>query len=71
MNTNQKLAASADWDRIENDVVQRIRILRDVSRTLEPGPLADKICNDLILPAAAVLADFCLRVEIEPEKAEP
>ena len=44
---------SADWDGVERETVEKIRLLKVLVEQLEPGPLSDKICNDLVLPALA------------------
>lgn len=57
--------AGADWDELERDVVVRIRLLRAASQKLEANEVNDRIAQDLFLPAIRLLAEFCLRIEIE------
>jgi hypothetical protein len=57
----------ANWETIQDDVITRIRILKELAIQLEPGPLTDQIANDLILPAIATLAHFIKAVEIDPQ----
>lgn len=57
--------AAADWDRVEREVVEKIRLLKATVKGLEPGPLSDKICSELMLPAMAHIAAFCHCVSIE------
>lgn len=68
MNQNEK----PDWDRIESDVVTRIRALRailehwDACEVPVIGPwLKDKVISDLVVPNLELLATFCLAVKIK------
>jgi hypothetical protein len=61
-----------DWDRLENDVVTRIRALRalwehwDACEIPVVGPwLKDKVIADLVVPNLELLATFCLAVKIK------
>jgi hypothetical protein len=56
---------NADWDKVRNDVTDRIDYLEEVVRGLEPDPLSDKIATDLIAPALYTLSSFICSVEIE------
>ena len=59
----------ADWDGLERDVVMRIRVLRGITEKLTGDLRAtDLIARDLIEPNVALLARFCINVEIEDEK---
>lgn len=60
--------ASADWDGVERETVEKIRLLKVLVKQLEPGPLSDKICNDLVLPALAKLGAFNTSVQIHEER---
>jgi hypothetical protein len=61
-----------DWDRIENDVVTRIRALKalwehwDACEVPVVGPwLKDKVIADIVVPNLELLAAFCLAVKIK------
>lgn len=69
MKTNQKTMAAADWDKVERETISKIRILKAVVQEMETGPLSDKICNDLVLPALATLGSFNSMVEIHEDRA--
>jgi CO dehydrogenase/acetyl-CoA synthase beta subunit len=56
---------NAPWDVLQEDVTTRISLLKELVFQLEPGPLNDKIANDLILPAIATLARFIKSVGID------
>ena len=68
MKTNQATMAAADWDKVERETVSKIRILKSVVQEMDPGPLSDKICNDLVLPALATIGSFNSMVEIHEER---
>lgn len=70
-NTTIEQLRQADWDQLHDDVSLRIDLLEQAVKTLDPNPLNDKIANDLFMPALRLLADFCLRVEIEKDPANP
>ena len=55
----------ADWGRLEADVVTRIHLLKSMADALEPNPTTEKIANDLIVPAIALLGQFCSMIDIE------
>lgn len=59
MKTDLKTLRDANWDQLEGDVVQKIRILKAAATHLEDGFIGDKIANDLILPNLQLLAEFC------------
>lgn len=65
MKTDQATMAAADWDRVERETVEKIRLLKAAVQGMEPGPLAEKVCAELILPAMAILAEFnqCVTVD--------
>lgn len=63
--TNIEILRAADWDRMERDVVERIRMLKAMVMKLEPSELNDKIADELIAPNCALLAEFCSNVKIE------
>lgn len=63
--TNQATMAAADWDRVERETVEKIRLLKAAVQGLEPGPLADKVCTELIMPCLRILAEFNQAVKIE------
>lgn len=58
---------SADWGRMERDVVARIRLLRDTCRNLAPGDQADLVARDLLGPNVQLLATFCENVAVPGE----
>lgn len=70
MTTDIATLKAADWDKLEQQVRERIAILRAIVTDLDASPISDKLANDLILPAVALLADFCTRVTIDDEAAE-
>ena len=61
---------NARWDQLEQEVVFRIRLLKGIAEKLEPTPFNDAIAQDLILPAMALLAEFCQSVAISEEEEE-
>jgi len=63
--TNIEILRKADWDQMEKDVVERIRMLKALAMKLEPSEIHDKIADDLIAPNCALLAQFCENVKIE------
>ena len=65
MTTDQKTMAAADWDKIEQETVEKIRLLKAAVQGLEPGPVTEKVCAELILPALSILARFnqCVTVD--------
>ena len=61
--------AATDWERLERDVILRIRMLRIVCDKLdEPAETRERIWHDLVLPNLRLLAAFCAAVEIEEDK---
>lgn len=60
-----------DWQRLEDDVVERIRALAAVMSEAHDAPdeLKRKLWTDLVEPNVRLLAEFCVNVEIED--AEP
>lgn len=66
------LADAPDWDGLERDVVERIRTLRMCWHGLPKGPGNDEIRGQVILPAVALLAEFCACVSEEsPDEDNP
>ena len=55
MKTDIQTLRKANWQKTLDDVVKRIAALHHVVIEMEDGPLSDKICNELILPAIAKL----------------
>ncbi len=70
MIANIEQLRKADWHQMEIDVVRRIRLLHKMADHLEPGPINDKIADELILPNLRLLAAFCEAVEIEDKPRE-
>lgn len=61
-------AAGPDWDRLEADVVERIRALRAIHDRLDAPPeWRHKVRRELILPSLRLLAEFCAAVRIQEE----
>jgi len=60
--------AAADWDRVEHETVEKIRLLKAAVHGMPIGPLADKICSDLVLPALAKLGAFNTIVTAQVEE---
>lgn len=56
-----------DWQRLEDDVVERIRALAAVMSDAHDAPdeLKLKLWTDLVEPNVRLLAEFCANVEIE------
>jgi len=71
MRTDQKTMAAADWDKIERETVEKIRLLKAAVQGLESGPLTEKVCAELILPALAILAEFNQCVTVDDSEAPP
>jgi hypothetical protein len=69
--TNIATMQAADWDKLHDDVSERIQLIEQAIKKLEPNPLNDKIANELFMPALRLLADFCSRIEIERDPADP
>lgn len=65
--TNIATLQAADWDKLHDDVSERIQLIEQAVKNLEPNPLNDKIANELFMPALKLLADFCTRIQIERE----
>jgi len=59
MKTSIAALKKADWDRMESDVVTRIRLLKTAVQGMQASPLNDKIAEDLFLPCLQLLGDFC------------
>jgi len=62
--TDMATLKAADWDKIEEEVIERIAMLR-ASCEMEPSSLADKIANDLILPNVMLLGEFITNIKID------
>lgn len=62
-----------DWNRLERDVVLRIRALAAIcSDKLDaPEDLRAAIYRDLVLPNVRLLAEFCSAVRIDDEDTGP
>lgn len=61
---------NADWDAVERDVVQRIRALRKVAKSItskDDNALCDMVAKDLIIPNVLLLGEFCQNVKISEE----
>jgi len=58
----------ADWNKVEDEVVEKIRLLKAACLHLESNPLNDKIAEDIFLPALALLGDFCTRITLESDE---
>lgn len=57
---------------MERETVEKIRLLKAAVQGLPPGPLAEKVCAEMILPALAILAEFnrCVTVEDSEEDVD-
>lgn len=64
MKTSTKQLSGADWDAMEREVVEKIRLLKSFSQAMPGNPVMEKVANDLILPCVGLLADFCASVQI-------
>ena len=74
MQTDIETMRRVDWPGVEQEVVQKLRLLRAMVAKLEPNALNDKIAEDLFLPALKKLGEFCTMVEIDddiPAGADP
>lgn len=72
--TSMEKLRKADWDGLERDVVLRIRLLRNMTASIDDGLIEDKVANDLILPNLRLLAMFCEAIEVsegEPGDCTP
>lgn len=56
---------SADWEGMERETVQKIRLLRATCQKIDANAASEMIARDLVLPAVKTLALFCASVEIE------
>lgn len=68
--TTMAALAAADWQRMERDVVARIRLIASICKIPVEGndyKLGDKIASDLLFPALELLGQFCGMIEIENE----
>lgn len=69
MTTSMKQLAKADWTKLEQDVIKRIRVLAVTSKKMSEPPhnqkFADQLANDLILPNVQLLAKFCEAVDLD------
>jgi len=65
MTTDQKTMAAADWDKIERETVEKIRLLKAAVQGLEPGPVTDQVCAELVMPCLAILAQFNMAVQVD------
>ena len=63
--TSMELLAKVSWDKLEDDVVDRIHALRDITKNAEPTPFDDQIANEAILPCIELLGQFVCAVQIE------
>jgi hypothetical protein len=63
--TKMETLKNADWDKLEKDVVDRIRMLRALVVKTDSDPVNDAIASDLILPNITLLAEFCENIDIE------
>lgn len=63
--TKMETLKNADWDKLENDVVARIRMLRALVDKTDADAVNDAIASDLILPNITLLAEFCENIDIE------
>ena len=61
---------NVDWERLERDVVARIRALAAVcsDKLNAPAELRERIWEDLVLPNARLLAEFCTNVHVEEDE---
>ena len=59
MRTSLAALKQANWERLESDVVSRIRLLRTAVAGMEASPLSDKVAQDLFLPCLQLLGEFC------------
>lgn len=64
--------AAADWNWVERETVEKIRLLKAVVDGLPSGPLSNKICNDLVMPAMVRLGVFnqCVTVQVDQLKGK-
>lgn len=54
-----------NWDVLERDVLERIRILRAMCFGLKPGDSGELIARDVIEPHVRMLAEFCASFELD------
>lgn len=60
----------ADWNKIKEEVGEKIAILEALDKSQQGTVLYDNIMRDLILPAVTHLARFCECVQEEGEQDE-
>lgn len=68
MNVEVNDPAKWDWDKIERDVVTKIRALHIIATRTTPDSIRQKLVEDLILPAMCLLGEFSNCVEIGTEE---
>lgn len=68
MDTDTNQMKRASWSKIISDVCERVHALKLIVEQMEGGPLDDKICNELILPAVHKLDEFCEMVIFHEER---
>ena len=68
LKTDIEILKNANWDKLEEEVVTRIRLLKVACQHLESNELNDRIAEDLFLPALATLGKFCVNIQIEGER---
>jgi hypothetical protein len=67
MKTDIETLRKASWDKMEAQVVDRIRLLKAMAQNIVKNELSDQIANDLVLPALSLLGEFCETVKPDRE----
>jgi hypothetical protein len=62
--------ARIDFDKMEKEVVARIRMLRLVVQNVDRNPVSDKVAQDVILPCIVKLMEFCDAVTIKEDEED-
>ena len=72
MTTNIETLRKANWDRLERDVVMRIRLLRTAVQGMARDPISDKLAEDLFMPCIELLGSFVGAVDVQTgESGDP
>jgi hypothetical protein len=70
MKTDIETLRKANWEQLESDVVDRVRLIRAMAMGIDKNKVTDQIANDLVLPAVRLLAEFCAVVKTDENAPE-
>lgn len=63
--TNIQQLRKADWERVEQEVVSKLRLLRGMVDKLPDDASSNRLAHDLILPALEHIGAFCTSIQVE------